>query len=209
MKAMLTSIILAGGKSKRFGQPKFNVKLKSKPLILYVMKKIYSISSEIIISVKFEWQKGLIERILMRNGLQEKIVFTIDDPEIPGILSGVKSALMKCKGSLAFITGCDLPFISPKTVKWLVNNIDNYDAIVPLWKNGFIEPLYSVYRVEPALKAIEKTIVNNDFSMRGLLKQIHVKYVSAEYLEELASNPIFFNINTKKDLVKAVKLISM
>lgn len=202
----IDSIVLAGGKSRRFGKPKFMVKLIDKPLILHVIEKLYAISSRIIVSVKSDNQKNAIENILADSQFIDRITFTTDDARFLGILSGVKAALLRCDKNLVFITGCDLPFISPKIVLWLANNINHYDAIVPLWKNGFIEPLYSIYRVTPTLHAIEKTIENNDLSLRGVLSQISVKYVSAEYLEKLANMPIFFNINSKKDLIEAKKI---
>lgn len=206
---MLNSIVLAGGKSRRLGKPKFMVDLNGKPLILHVIEKLNPIASKIIVSIKSNYQKNAIKRVLTNNNfISNKIIFAMDDPKIPGILSGVKSALLQCNEDLAFITGCDLPFISPKTVLWLANNINHYDAIVPLWKNDFIEPLYSIYRVTPTLHAIEKTLKNNNLSLRGVLNQISVKYVSAEYLEELANTPIFFNVNSKKDLIEAEKLLS-
>lgn len=203
----LDSIVLAGGKSRRFGELKFMVNLIDKPLILHVIEKLYPISSKIIISIRSNYQKDIISKIIASSKFVDRISFVIDDIKIPGILSGVKSALTHCSKDLVFITGCDLPFISSKAILWLADNINHYDAIVPLWKNGFIEPLYSIYRVTPTLYAIEKTMMNNDLSFRGVLNQLSVKYVSAEYLEKLANTPIFFNVNSRKDLIEAEKFL--
>jgi len=201
-----SAIILAGGRAKRLGTFKPMVMLNNKPLISYVINCLLKIADQLIIVIKNDIQMKYLKNILFDI---KNIEYVFDEDE-DGILFAIKSGLKHCRNNVVFITGCDIPLINDKVVLHMVNEIFNSDcdAVVPRWKNGFIEPLYSVYKVNATFKALNRALNSNYRSVRNLLKFLKVKYLSAEMLEEMAGCPTFLNVNTFGDLKLAEKYLS-
>ena len=208
MDIKFSSVILAGGESKRLGRYKPTVKLLDKPLLLYVIDALLPISREVIIVLKNSMQRVFLADFIEKLN-SPKIRFTYDVSGINGILAGVKAGLQASKESAVFLTGCDLPLMNSKVVELIMSNLIklNVNAVVPMWNNGFIEPLYAGYMVSPTLRAVDEAINFGEKSFRDLLKRLNVNYLSAEQLVDVAGCQTFLNINSQEDLHLAERLL--
>lgn len=105
----------------------------------------------------------------------------------------------------AFILSCDNPFIQKSFIKYMINQYPEFDACVPIWKNEFIEPLLSIYKVKPFVKNCEDNLRKEDYKLSHLLdKRLKINYVSIEeIIKKLDVHLLsFININDSKDLEK-------
>ena len=79
-------------------------------------------------------------------------------------------------------------------------------AIVPVLSNR-PEPIHAIYS-KYCLSKIQHKIENDDLKISGLFEQIKVKWVSKDTIDAYDPNHIsFFNINTQKDLDRAINII--
>ncbi|MBY4603709.1 MULTISPECIES: molybdenum cofactor guanylyltransferase [Bacillus] len=181
------NVLLAGGASRRFGEPKAFVKWKGR--MFYEWAKQALGEHTVIIS-----RPEFIDRF-QENGENE--VYQDADPfQGMGPLAGIYTAFKKTDGYLYTVLSCDTPLIQRRTMLKLQRLMTpGIDAVVPI-SDGREQPLIAIYhkRIMPILydQLSEKRLRISD-----LLGQISVCYVQAE---EIGANPAeFVNVNTRDD----------
>ncbi|MEM1575304.1 MAG: molybdenum cofactor guanylyltransferase [Nitrososphaerota archaeon] len=201
MLKFLSCSILAGGKSKRFGSYKAIAIFKGKPLIYHVLKVVQPLVSEIIICVSNKNQYKIISNIIEKNN---NVSLVIDKKiNIKGVLSGFYTSLVYSKMKYVFIVACDMPFICGKGIKLMYKEIikKKLDAVVPIWPNKYIEPLFSIYNRTETLKIFRKIIENKksnkELHLRKIIENLNkVEYIPVEKFFEIGcSKNMFYNIN--------------
>jgi molybdopterin-guanine dinucleotide biosynthesis protein A len=209
MKTQKTVLILAGGKSQRFqSRDKCFITLNSKPLIQHAIDNVSSVADEIIVAAR-DTQQG--EQI--RKRIPNKVVLVFDSLKGFGPLAGVLTGLERASSLYLLVVGCDMPFLDRSVVEFLfeVAEQGNYDAVVPRWENGMVEPLHAVYKREPMLAAVKDTIKKGNGKMFNVLSQLeNVHFVAMERIKKLDHElKTVRNINTPYDLEKNRKVFNI
>lgn len=202
-----TVIILAGGKGQRFrSRDKCFIRLNDKLLIQHAIDNLSGIADETLVAARDERQGELI-----MAEIPDKLVLVFDSLKGVGPLVGVLSGLERASYSYSFLVGCDMPFVSRKVVEFLfeVAERGNYDAVVPRWENGMVEPLHAIYKKEPMLAAVKSSLKEGDEKMFNLLSRLkNVHYVPVERMRGIDPElKTFRNINTPEDLEKYASLL--
>jgi len=195
----ILGVVLAGGKSKRFGSDKTSVKLGDKTLIEHTISKIENYFQEILIISNNE-----------NHLINKKNVFLTKDliDGYLGPLIGVLSAMdwvEKNNKNYKWIATfpSDTPFFDQKVIENLKNCTVNESKKLFFIKSGNkrhnIFGLWSMELKEILLKDIDKGIRKvEDWANK----------VGSEIIEMNSDNDYnFLNINTKEDLEKAKKKI--
>jgi len=195
----ILGVVLAGGKSKRFGSDKTSVKLGDKTLIEHTISKIENYFQEILIISNNE-----------NHLINKKNVFLTKDliDGYLGPLIGVLSAMdwvEKNNKNYKWIATfpSDTPFFDQKVIENLKNCTVNESKKLFFIKSGNkrhnIFGLWSIELKEILLKDIDKGIRKvEDWANK----------VGSEIIEMNSDNDYnFLNINTKEDLEKAKKKI--
>ena len=194
---MRSGIVLAGGRSTRFGGEEKSLKMvKGKRMICRVIDAMQDVADEIVISVRDESQRDLISQFV------DSYQFVYDEIHDIGPLAGIDSCLKKINGEYVFIAACDMPFINKKAVELLFESAKGHDAAVPRHENGLIEPLHSVYRRDAALEAVEASIKAGERRIAAPLKRLKdVAYVSDAEIKKVDPElETFLNINEAEDM---------
>ncbi|MDI6725248.1 MAG: molybdenum cofactor guanylyltransferase [Methanobacterium sp.] len=193
---MKSFIILCGGRSKRMGKDKGSLILKGKPMIFHVLDTISDIADEIILVLRDEKQVESYKKLLKNDYGNLNIV--TDKNKDRGPLIGILTGLSAIKSDYAQILPCDSPFISQEFVLNMFKAVETnkYDAIVPVWEDGYVEPLHSIYK-KTVSDTISKLIEEGKMDVKSLIKNINARYVDTKELD--ATTQSFQNINTIKD----------
>ncbi len=183
----MVKIVLMVGKSKRLPGKHFIEVLPGKRLIDIVVNNLQKTNMEVFI--------------------YSKIPFKINVPlimdEQSWILPSVINLIKEIDDDL-FIFGGDMPFISRFAIKKILENAENKNAVIPRWKNGFVEPLRSFYRKE-IVGCLETALNKKKGSLHEAIFECdNVKYIPAEELPE----ETFFNVNTYNDLKKMREILA-
>jgi molybdopterin-guanine dinucleotide biosynthesis protein A len=196
-----TAIILAGGKSSRLGKDKALLNLRGKPLIIYVINVALEVVDKVIVVVKDK--EEVYKNLLPKNITIVKDIFNIQSPLV-GMLTGMKMA----STDYSLVLPCDSPFINTDLLKHLFKCANGFDAAIPKWPSGYIEPLHSVYKVNTIIPLIEDALKKEELKISNVISKLkNVIYVPIEELKKYDSKFLsFFNINKLEDL-KAAEII--
>ncbi|QIW79639.1 molybdenum cofactor guanylyltransferase [Bacillus tequilensis] len=181
------NVLLAGGASRRFGEPKAFVKWRGQMLYEWAKKALGE--HTVIIS-----RSEFIDRF-QENGENE--VYQDAEPfQGMGPLAGIYTAFKKTDGDLYTVLSCDTPLIQRRTMLELERLMTaGADAVVPI-SDGREQPLIAMYhkRIMPVLY---DQLSNKRLRISDLLGRISVSYVQAE---EIGADPAeFINVNTRHD----------
>ncbi len=202
-----TVIILAGGRSQRFQSfDKCFLTLNSKPLIQHAIDGLAGVVDELIVAARDEQQGEQI-----RAEIQANFVLVFDSLNGFGPLAGILSGLERASSPYSLVIGCDMPFVNKKVVEFLFELAERgaYDAVVPRWENGMVEPLHAVYKREPMLAAIQDSIKAGDEKMFNMLSRLKkVNFLSMSTIRALDPElKTFRNVNTPGELKKYASLV--
>ena len=201
MEMQKTVLILAGGQGRRFHSfDKCFAMLDNKLLIQHAIDNISGLADEIIVAARDE-QQG--EQISAR--VPDKINLAFDSLNGFGPLAGFLSGLEQASFAFSLVTGCDMPFVNKNVVELLFEIASRgYDAVVPQWENGMLEPLHAVYRREPMLAAIKDAVKKGDGMIYHAISQLKdVCFLPINRIREIDPElKTFRNINTPFELKK-------
>jgi molybdopterin-guanine dinucleotide biosynthesis protein A len=203
------AIILAGGRSLRFGGNKALANLRNKPLITYAVNAVLKITKKIVVVVKDNDEKEIYRKILPKNVMITSDILKIQSPLV-GMLTGM-NILNVNNVNYAIVLPCDCPFINTNVIKYLFKVANNgFDAVIPRWPNGCIEPLHSIYKIKVASQLIKEALRKRELKILNVINQLErVAYVSVNELKRYDSKLLsFFNINTLNDLKTAESILN-
>ena len=193
----ILGVVLAGGKSQRFGQDKTQVKLNGKILIDYILSEIID-----------EFKETLIVTNQSISFMSSKKITVIEDfKKGLGPLGGVLSAMKWIKDNnkeYSWISTfpADTPFFTKKELKSFYNDIkiENNKLFFIKDKNTR-HNIFGLWSLD-LMDQLETDLYNGERKVEIWANSIGVSTVNIEYKN---INP-FFNINTIDDLEKAKKI---
>jgi molybdopterin-guanine dinucleotide biosynthesis protein A len=193
-KKQVSCIILAGGKGSRIGQEKAFIKIGERTIIEEQISSLSKIFYEIIIVTNNQSKF---------KKMGAKVVTDII-PDL-GPLGGLYSGLSVSSNIHSFLIACDMPFISLELIKYMTDNIEENDIIVPLSTRG-IETLFAFYSIN-CLETIKQQIELNNLKLLDILDFHRVKYVPQKEIKKFDPKELsFFNVNDQKDYEKALSI---
>jgi molybdopterin-guanine dinucleotide biosynthesis protein A len=198
---MYSALILAGGLGSRLGyKEKANIDINGRTLIAYVIENLEEVVDDIIVSVRDEAQGKLL------NTRISKYRLAYDTCKNIGPLAGILSGLSACKDEYCFVVACDMPFINEKVVRLLFKKCEDYDAAIPRWGDGLLEPLHAVYRCEPMIRETKKAIQKGETVILAPVFRLNINYVSVDDINKMDPDLMtFMNVNTPEDVQNVMK----
>jgi len=197
------ALVLAGGKSERFGRNKAFVKLAGRPLVLHILETAMEIADEVVLAIGREGRTASYSKIV-----PEPVRVFKDRMREKSPLVGIVTGFQAMKSEYSLVLSCDTPFAKRTVLEFLFEKANGSDAAVPKWPNGDIEPLQSVYRVRPSLLAAKLALSELRFRNLHMIERLRkVKYVPIRDVRKIDKDLItFFNVNTLADLRRAEAL---
>ena len=192
-------VVLAGGKSIRFGEDKSQAKLGGKILIDYILAELNKEFEEILIVAN-----NSIEH------LSSKKIFRIEDcKKNMGPLAGVLSAMKWVKENnknYKWISTfpSDTPFFKIEIFNKFLNKVDEKKGELFFMNSG--EKRHNIFGLWSVslLSQLEKDLENGARKVEKWANNIGVKTIDISFEKK---DP-FYNINTKSDLEEAKKILN-
>ena len=133
----ISCIILAGGKSTRFGHDKVLERIGNTSLLEQVISHVDPISKDIIIVTAKE-------RTFAQLANHPKIKIVNDIFPGQGSLGGIYTGLVKSESFYNLVVAADMPFLNESLLRYMIKVADGYDFILPRINNWY-EPLHAIY----------------------------------------------------------------
>jgi len=194
----ILGVVLAGGKSQRFGQDKSQVKLQDKLLIDFILNEIIGEFNETLIvanePISFMKSKNISLTKDFQSGLGP----------LGGVLTAmkwVKENNRKYKWISTFPS--DTPFFTKKELRYFYDNIKiNESKLFFIKSKETRHNIFGLWSLE-LIDQLQTDILRGERKVEVWANSIGVSTVNIEYKEP---DP-FFNINTKEDLEKAIEIM--
>lgn len=190
-------IILSGGKSSRMGTNKALLKIAEKPNVE---------------RIKEEMANHFENITLVANDLEAyqflNIKMVCDQYPGQGPLAGIHAGLKASDSEINLIVACDMPFVSAGLGVILVENLKEYDAVVPVIA-GRQHPLFAVYH-KRIVSEIENSLESSRLRMKHLLEHLNVLYMTEKDFQKYGDKSldrIFFNMNHPDEYEHAKKWV--
>jgi molybdenum cofactor guanylyltransferase len=192
-------VVLAGGKSTRFGEDKSQAKLRGKTLINYILSELIDEFNEVLIVANDPIKHLSSNKIIKIEDIKK------DLGPLGGIFSAMKWARDKNK-SYQWIASfpSDTPFFKKTILDNFFEKINEKESELFFMKsNEKRHNIFGLWSIN-LIDQLEKDLQNGSRKVENWANNIGVKTINMSF-EKTNS---FFNINTKEDLKKAEKIIN-
>lgn len=184
----ISGIILAGGKSSRYGSNKALVEVDGARLIERAVRVMAAVFPQVILVTNAPADYAFLELPMVEDRIKGL-----------GPIGGIYTGLETISAEAGFVVACDMPFLQEALIRHMVQAREDFDAVVPRM-GWMIEPLHALYS-NKCLPVIKAAIAAQEYQTVKCFQKLRVKYIEREEL--LAFDPklmSFFNINEPKDL---------
>lgn len=182
----LSAVVLAGGKSSRFGQEKAEMELSGQRVLTGLIRTLRSFPFQSVAVVRSGGKAG---------DLPDQVEILEDDQEGLGPLGGILTALKHLVGGV-LVTACDMPLVSGALIEWLLGRYDaGAEAVIPRHA-GRMEPFPGIY-ARGMIPMMDEAARSGRFALYQLLEEVRVRFV--EVPERFSVELEFANVNTPED----------
>lgn len=187
----VTGVVLAGGKSTRYGRNKALVEMKGIRLIDRVIGVIGSVFQHLLLVTNTPHEYAYLGLPMVEDLIKGL-----------GPIGGIYTGLKTISDPAGFFVACDMPFVNPHLIHWMIEISEGYDVVVPRldWK---IEPLHALYKTT-CLPFVEEAIRAEKYQIFHFYDKLRVRYLSEEEIRPFdVELKIFVNVNKPDELIKA------
>ncbi|MDF1811195.1 MAG: formate dehydrogenase accessory sulfurtransferase FdhD [Verrucomicrobiales bacterium] len=185
---MIDAALIAGGKSRRFGEDKAFVDWRGEPLWLFQLKKLLLLDEvdRIWLSANSDQNfPGHIDGVTRLND-------TVPDA---GPISALKTVIGKSTAERILILAVDMPMMDRSELSLLLQS----DKCQVPRQGDLWEPLAGIYPVQQMRPLIDQQIKSSDYSLQSLLNIAEaIGLISAKPVSEEQSR-FYTNLNTKEE----------
>ena len=193
---MRTGLILAGGTSRRFGEPKPLVPFAGRPMVRWVGEALAGRCDELLLSIGSADLRGRFGDALpgvravrdVRSGL--------------GPIEGLRRGSEAARGEVLLVAPADAPLLRPSLYDALLALLGDHEAAVP--RHAALDPVRAVYRRDAVRRALREDALP---SPSALVDRLDAVLLQGEPLR--AADPeglSFLDLNRREDLEAALRL---
>jgi molybdenum cofactor guanylyltransferase len=184
----MTGIILSGGENSRMGANKAFLTRDGERLIDRTVKIFKDLFREVILVTNDPLEYLDLDVQIVTDIYKKKKA-----------LGGIYTGLFYTSCDHAFVTACDMPFLNQRFIAYMMEQIRDYDIIVPQTADG-LQPLHAIYS-RRCLPAIKNLLLQDKLKVTGFYKGLKSLCISEEIIKTFDPGfRMFLNINTPEDV---------
>lgn len=162
----VTGIVLAGGRSARFGADKLAVEVDGRPLLHHALDGMAAVAQRLIVVVAPAAEPAIPAE------LDARVRVVHDAEPFSGPLVGLATALAEVESPIALVAGGDMPRMVPLVLRRLAGTVGPGRPAVSLEIPGRIHPLPMALDVIAARPAAAAVLDRGGRSLRELLGEL-------------------------------------
>jgi molybdenum cofactor guanylyltransferase len=164
--AAATGIVLAGGRSTRFGGDKLIAVYRGLPLLYHAVLRLGEVCAEVVVVIAPAAAEPTVP-------LGANVRYVRDAREGEGPLAGLLAGLEAVTSELAMVAGGDMPELSTVVLLEMLRVAGEAPVkAVALQDGDHFRPLPSLVRVAPAREAAHALLHAGERSLRSLLQAL-------------------------------------
>jgi molybdopterin-guanine dinucleotide biosynthesis protein A len=162
----ITGIVLAGGRSSRFGSDKMAADYRGRPLLLSAIDAVSAVADDILLVLAPEADPP--------GGLAAGVRIARDPAAYGGPLRGLAAGLASVTTDLALVAGGDMPRLSSSVLRKMCRTIESSDVdAVALLEGTKRRPLPLVLRSR-VRETVDDLLERGERSLKSLLEAVRV-----------------------------------
>jgi len=181
-----SAIVLAGGRSSRFGGPKLEAELEGSSLLEHAIRAVAAVAREIVVALPAD--SSASEPTLAAIPGNPEVRFVRDSHTNGGPLVGLATGLAATGGQRAIVVAGDMPRLRPAVLLAMLAALEPATAgpgratpeAIVLTGDGLRRPLPVALRIEAARRAVEETLGAGERSLRAMLARLAVEELDPE-----------------------------
>lgn len=197
----VTGIVLAGGRSTRFGGDKLAVEVDGQPLLWRAVRAVAQVADQIVVVISPAGAEPLLP-----DDLRSAVQFARDPVAYHGPLAGLAAGLEVASRPLAVLAAGDQPSLRPEVLATLVAELDRGHGspeadVAVLEDRHRLWPFPAALRVAPVREAARAALRGSDrrlFSLFGSLRVARVAESRWRALDPDAES--LRDVDTRRDL---------
>jgi molybdenum cofactor guanylyltransferase len=183
----VTGVVLAGGRSSRFGRDKALLLLDGEPLLARAARLLGEVAADL-----------LVMGPPTRAAIVPSARVIPDDRPGDGPLPALAAALRAMRGDRLVAVATDMPLLNVALLAWLLDRSDRFDVVVPR-VGGRTQQLHAVYG-RACLAPIEAQLARDDLKIDRFFPLVRTLVVEEDEIAALDPGlHSFRNINTPAD----------
>ncbi|WP_338727484.1 molybdenum cofactor guanylyltransferase [Haladaptatus sp. DJG-WS-42] len=198
---MPAAVILAGGRSTRFGEAdKAVAPLAGVPMIRRVADRLVDEISELVVNCRSDQTDAIREAMA---GYPHPVTYAEDEEPDEGPMAGIKTGLRAVKAEYAVVVACDMPFVDADLVSYLFERAAGHAAAVPKLDDGWYQTTHAVYRAQTMADACDTSLLAGNHKILDPLFELDYVIVDDEAIRGHGSTESFANCNTREEFEAA------
>ncbi|MCH8287357.1 molybdenum cofactor guanylyltransferase [candidate division KSB1 bacterium] len=192
----ISGVILAGGKSKRFGSNKAFIKVQGIPIVQYLYNQLRVLLKNVNVITNSPEEFRQLGMPMYPDLIRDR-----------GPIGGIHSALENSFSPWVFVTPCDLPCFSYKLLCVLAGAIGEAEAVC-FTNAGKVEPLPALFH----RKTLSKLILfmkHGDNSVHSFLDFCNTIHTPMENYTDVLNPEMLSNCNTRNEYKKLSKMLEL
>ena len=196
------ALIIADGREEALLPGRFDSGESSSTMMQYVLDSVWTVIDEILVIFNKEPKLSLIEDIVPFG---VEVAIGKDGDEMH---SKIAVGLKACNSEDCLVVTVSNPFVKPNVIYQLFQEVKTYDAAIPRWANGKLEPLLAVYKRKAFLKAAAgrerddlKALIDDLYAVSFVQIEENLKSLDPDLLS-------FFKVKNDKDFSRARMIAS-
>lgn len=200
-RSPVTAIVLAGGRSTRYGSPKLDVELDGVALLDHAIRAVGAVAGEILVA-------GASITNLARGAGGGPLIRAVPDEEpFAGPLAALAGALREATTELAIVVAGDMPGLIPAVLEAMLQRLtsnDDLDAVLladPAPEAARRQVLPLAIRVGTASAAAIEALHDDDRSLVRLLDRLRsIEIPASEWLVLDPAGRTLLDVDRPEDL---------
>ena len=188
----LSAVVLAGGRSSRFGRDKLAEPIDGRPLLDRAIEGVQRLAADVIVVAAPD--SGPV----VPDGVR-----VVHDPVgFEGPLAGLVTGLDAARTEVVLVVGGDMPTLVAAVLESMAAALDDPSiAVVVLAHDGRPRPLPMVVRRDPVLEAAHASLGGGDRRLRALIETLQTRVVPEDVWRHLdPDGATLRDIDTPADL---------
>jgi molybdenum cofactor guanylyltransferase len=195
MTERTAAIVLAGGRSSRFGRDKLVEPIDGRPMVDRAIDAVRALTSDIVVVVS----PGAAPTI------DRGVTIVHDERPFEGPLAGLATGLAVLASSVEHVVlvGGDMPSLMPAVLEQLISALARHDAAVLADETG-PRPLPMAIRSSVAGPAVERLVAGGERRLRALIDELDAEVIPRSTWER--DDPMggtLVDVDTPADLPRA------
>ncbi len=192
------AVILAGGDSKRLGQPKALLDFRGKTLIELMVDHLGLYFDQITVVTD---RPDAYCHLPVK--LTEDIIVSEHKSPLRGIHAGLNASDLPCQ----FVAACDMPFLNLDLIHYMAGFAAAYDAVVPRIGEHY-QPLHAFYS-RNCIEIIERQVNLGYFKVTDFYKHLKIRFITLDEIRRFdPGQESFININRWSDYEYALEVFA-